>query len=60
VRVHREGSPEQHRGRPELAERQFREAAVLFRRALAVHPHLTSANHNLAAALSEAVKGNGH
>jgi hypothetical protein len=25
-----------------------------------VHPHLTSANHNLAAALSEAVKGNGH
>ena len=39
---------------------QFREAAALFRRALAVHPHLTSANHNLAAALSEAVKGNGH
>jgi hypothetical protein len=43
-----------------MALRQFREAAALFRRALAVHPHLTSANHNLAAALSEAVKGNGH
>jgi Flp pilus assembly protein TadD len=43
-----------------MALRQFREAATLFRRALAVHPHLTSANHNLAAALSEAVKGNGH
>jgi hypothetical protein len=25
-----------------------------------VHPHLTSANHNLAAAISETVKGNGH
>ena len=43
-----------------MALGQFREAAALFRRALAVHPHLTSANHNLAAALSEAVKGNGH
>jgi tetratricopeptide (TPR) repeat protein len=43
-----------------MALGQFREAAALFRRALAVHPHLISANHNLAAALSEAVKGNGH
>ena len=43
-----------------MALGQFREAAALFRRALAVHPHLTSANHNLAAALAEAVKGNGH
>ncbi len=43
-----------------MALGQFREAAALFRRALTVHPHLTSANYNLAAALSEAVKGNGH
>lgn len=43
-----------------MALGQFREAAALFRRALTVHPHLTSATHNLAAALSEAVKGNGH
>lgn len=43
-----------------LALGQFREAAALFRRALAVHPHLRGAGHNLAAALSEAVKGNGH
>jgi tetratricopeptide (TPR) repeat protein len=43
-----------------MALGQYREAAALFRRALAVHPHLTSAGHNLASALSEAVKGNGH
>ncbi len=43
-----------------MALGHYREAAALFRRALAVHPHLTSAGHNLAAALSEAVKGNGH
>jgi tetratricopeptide (TPR) repeat protein len=43
-----------------MALGQFREAATLFRRALTVHSHLTSANHNLAAALSEAVKDNGH
>lgn len=43
-----------------MALGQFREAAALFRRALAVHPHLTSAGHNLAAALSEAMKGDGH
>jgi len=43
-----------------MALGQYREAAALFRRTLAVHPHLTSAAHNLAAALSETVKGNGH
>ena len=43
-----------------LALGQYREAAALFRRALAVHPHLTAARHNLALALAEAVKGNGH
>jgi tetratricopeptide (TPR) repeat protein len=43
-----------------MALGQFREAAALFRRALAVHPHLASAGPNLAAALAEAVKGNGH
>jgi tetratricopeptide (TPR) repeat protein len=42
-----------------LALSQCREAATLFRRALDVHPHLTAARHNLAAAMSEAVKGNG-
>ena len=39
---------------------QYREAADLFRRALAVHPHLGGARRNLALALGEAVKGNGH
>lgn len=39
---------------------QYREAADLFRRALAVHPHLGAARRNLALALAEAVKGNGH
>jgi tetratricopeptide (TPR) repeat protein len=43
-----------------MALGQFREAAAMFRRALTVHPHLTSANHNLAAALAEAVKDTGH
>ncbi|HKW93093.1 MAG TPA: tetratricopeptide repeat protein [Methylomirabilota bacterium] len=43
-----------------MALGQYREAAALFRRALNVHPHLKAARHNLAAALSEAVKGNGH
>ena len=43
-----------------MALGQFREAAALFRRALTVHPHLTAAAHNLATALSETVKGNGH
>ena len=43
-----------------MALGQYREAAVLFRRTLEVHPHLASASRNLAAAESEAVKGNGH
>jgi len=43
-----------------MALGRYREAATLFRRALAVHPHLTGARHNLATALFEAVKGNGH
>lgn len=42
-----------------LALRQFREAATLFRRALAVHPHLVAVRENLATALVETVKGNG-
>jgi tetratricopeptide (TPR) repeat protein len=37
---------------------QFLEAADLFRRTLAVHPHLTSARDNLRAALGEIVKLN--
>ncbi len=37
---------------------QFREAAELFRRTLAVHPHLGSARENLRAAISEMVKLN--
>ncbi len=43
-----------------LALGQYREATSLFRRAVEVHPHLTAARHNLAVALAEAVKGNGH
>ena len=39
---------------------QHREAADLFRRTLAVHPHLDAARRNLRLALAEAVKGNGH
>jgi tetratricopeptide (TPR) repeat protein len=37
---------------------QFDEAAQLFRRTLAVHPHLGSARNNLRTALSEVVKRN--
>lgn len=37
---------------------QFREAAELFRRTLAVHPHLGSARENLRTALGEIVKLN--
>ena len=37
---------------------QFREAADLFRRTLAVHPHLGSARNNLRGPLSEIVKLN--
>jgi tetratricopeptide (TPR) repeat protein len=43
-----------------LARGEHREAAALFQRALAVHPHLTAVRHNLTVALAEAVKGNGH
>lgn len=42
-----------------MALGEHRQAAALFRRALIVHPHLAAARHNLALALSEAVKGNG-
>jgi tetratricopeptide (TPR) repeat protein len=41
-----------------MALGQHREAADLFRRTLAVHPHLESARENLRAALSELVKWN--
>ena len=41
-----------------LALDQHREAADLFRRTLAVHPHLDSARQNLRAALLEVVKWN--
>ena len=43
-----------------IALGQHREAADLFRRTLAVHPHLEAARHNLAATMGEVVKGNGH
>jgi tetratricopeptide (TPR) repeat protein len=43
-----------------MALGQHREAAALFRRTLAVHPHLEAARHNLAEALGEVVKTNGH
>jgi tetratricopeptide (TPR) repeat protein len=39
---------------------QYPEAAALFRRALAVHPHLAAARQNLATVLGEVVKVNGH
>ena len=41
-----------------LALGEHREAADLFRRALAVHPHLASARVNLRTAMSELVKWN--
>jgi tetratricopeptide (TPR) repeat protein len=43
-----------------MALGQHREAVDLFRRTLAVYPHLEAARHNLAAALGAVVKGNGH
>jgi tetratricopeptide (TPR) repeat protein len=43
-----------------LALGRHRDAAALFRRALVVHPRLQGARHNLAVALGEAVRGNGH
>jgi tetratricopeptide (TPR) repeat protein len=42
-----------------MALGQYRQAAALFMRTLAVHPNLMAARHNLAAAMGEAVKGNG-
>jgi tetratricopeptide (TPR) repeat protein len=41
-----------------VARGQFNEAADLFRRTLAVHPHLGSARNNLRAALTEVVRLN--
>ena len=41
-----------------LALGEYREAATLFRRALAVHPHLTGARANLRTAVTELVKWN--
>jgi len=43
-----------------MALGRHREAAAVFRRALAVHPRLQGARHNLAVAMGEAVRGNGH
>ena len=42
-----------------MALGQHGEAAAMFRRTLAVHPHLVAARQNLRLALAEAVKGNG-
>ena len=47
-------------GLSHMALGQHKEAADLFRRTLAVYPHLEAARRNLAAALGEMVKGNGH
>jgi tetratricopeptide (TPR) repeat protein len=41
-----------------LALGEYEDAATLFRRALAVHPHLTGARANLRAAVTELVKWN--
>jgi tetratricopeptide (TPR) repeat protein len=43
-----------------MALGQHKEAADLFRRTLVVYPHLEAARRNLAAALGEVIKGNGH
>jgi len=43
-----------------MALGRHREAAAMFRRALVVHPRLQGARHNLAVAMGEAVRGNGH
>jgi len=43
-----------------MALARHREAAAMFRRALVVHPRLQGARHNLAVAMGEAVRGNGH
>ena len=41
-----------------MARHEYKEAAELFRRALAVHPYLENARANLRAALNEVVKWN--
>ena len=43
-----------------MALGDYRQAAALFMRTLAVHPNLIAARQNLATAMGEAVKGNGH
>ncbi len=43
-----------------LARGEAREAAALFRRALAVHPRLEAVRENLRVALANSVQGNGH
>jgi tetratricopeptide (TPR) repeat protein len=43
-----------------MARGEAREAAALFRRTLAVHPHLEAARENLRLALAHAVQGNGY
>ena len=43
-----------------MALGRHRDAAAMFRRALAVHPRLGGARHNLAVALGDAVLGNVH
>lgn len=43
-----------------VARGEHREAAEMFRRTLAVYPHLVAARRNLAAAMGQAVAGNGH
>jgi tetratricopeptide (TPR) repeat protein len=43
-----------------MALGQYKQAAHLFRRALAVYPHLDAGRRNLAIALGEVVKSNGH
>jgi Tfp pilus assembly protein PilF len=43
-----------------MALGEHHQAADLFRRTLAVYPHLDAARRNLAAAVGEMVKGNGH
>lgn len=43
-----------------MALGQHREAAAMFRRALAVHPHLETVRSNLRLAIGELVKVNGH
>ena len=42
-----------------MALGEYRQAAALFMRTLAVHPNLMAARQNLAHAMGEAVKGNG-